>query len=159
MSHQICISYWNHKVCRKATTIRLFSISRTLCQTTGGHFACVCVHPLNDNSVGASNLIAGNQKLARKVTVLFKAILLVLWIPSFPTKNVVHGKNRTFSTRVFSCRFFSSGFSWPFQDLKYSRPKIGVPVSDLSFTGKTMHFNGLISKLMVLLIKEEIIAS
>ena len=50
---------------------------------TGGHFACACVHPLNDNSVGASNLMAGNQKLARKVTVLLKAISLVLWIPYF----------------------------------------------------------------------------
>ena len=46
--------------------------------TTGGHFACACVNPLNDNSVGASNLMAGNRKLARKVTVLLKAISLVL---------------------------------------------------------------------------------
>ena len=45
---------------------------------TGGHFACACVNPLNDNSVGASNLMAGNRKLARKVTVLLKAISLVL---------------------------------------------------------------------------------
>ena len=30
-----------------------------LLQTTGGHFACACVHPLNDNSVVASNLMAG----------------------------------------------------------------------------------------------------
>ena len=26
VSQQICISYWNHKICRKATAIRLFSI-------------------------------------------------------------------------------------------------------------------------------------
>ena len=39
---------------------------------TGGHFACACVNPLNDNSVGASNLMAGNRKLARKVTVLLR---------------------------------------------------------------------------------------
>ena len=45
---------------------------------TGGHFACACVNPLNDNSVGASNLMAGNRKLSRKVTVLLKAISLVL---------------------------------------------------------------------------------
>ena len=45
---------------------------------TGGHFACACMNPLNDNSVGASNLMAGNRKLARKVTVLLKAISLVL---------------------------------------------------------------------------------
>ena len=45
---------------------------------TGGHFACACVNPLNDNSVGASNLMAGNRKLTRKITILLKAILLVL---------------------------------------------------------------------------------
>ena len=45
---------------------------------TRGHFACACVNPLNDNSVVASNLMAGNRKLARKVTVLLKAISLVL---------------------------------------------------------------------------------
>ena len=45
---------------------------------TGGHFACECVNPLNDNSVGASNLMAGNRKLARKVKVLLKAFSLVL---------------------------------------------------------------------------------
>ena len=87
---------------------------------TGGHFECACLHPQSDNSVDASNLMAGNRKLARKVTVLLKAISLVLWIPYFPTKNVIHDKNRTFSTRVFSCRFFSSRFFWPFKDLKYS---------------------------------------
>ena len=53
---------------------------------TGGHFACACVNPLNDNSVGASNLMAGNRKLALKVTTLLKAISLVFWIPYFPTK-------------------------------------------------------------------------
>ena len=31
--------------------------------TTVGCFACACVHPLSDNSVGASDLMAGNQKL------------------------------------------------------------------------------------------------
>ena len=87
---------------------------------TGGHFECACVHLQNDNSVDASNLMAGNRELSRKVTVLLKAISLVLWIPYFPTKNVIHDKNRTFSTRVFSCRFFSSRFFWPFKDLKYS---------------------------------------
>ena len=45
---------------------------------TGGHFACACVNPLNDNSVGASNLMAGNRKLARRIPILLKAISLVL---------------------------------------------------------------------------------
>ena len=31
---------------------------------TGGHFAYACVHSLNDNTVGASNLMAGNRELA-----------------------------------------------------------------------------------------------
>ena len=31
---------------------------------TGGHFVCVCVHQLNENSAVASNLMAGNRKLA-----------------------------------------------------------------------------------------------
>ena len=72
---------------------------------------------------------------------------------TFQKKKVIHDKNRTFSTRVFSCRFFSSRFS--FKDLNDSTSKITVPVADLNFTGKAMHFNGLISTLMVLLIKEE----
>ena len=88
----------------------------TALKWTEGHFACACLHPLNDNSVGASNLMAGNRKLARKVTVLLKAISLVLWMPYFPTRNVLHDKNQAFSTRVSSCRFFSRRFSWPFKD-------------------------------------------
>ena len=31
---------------------------------TGGHFARACVHPLNDNSVGALNLMARSRNLA-----------------------------------------------------------------------------------------------
>ena len=67
------------KATSRQTRRRLFK--RWLCHVlsrTGGHFACACVNPLNDNSVGASNLMAGNRKLARKITVLLKAISLVL---------------------------------------------------------------------------------
>ena len=39
---------------------------------------------------------------SRKVTVLLEAISLVPWISHFPTKNVLHDKNRTFSKRNFS---------------------------------------------------------
>ena len=91
---------------------------------TGGHFACACVNPLNDNSVGASNLMAGNRKLARKITILLKAISLVLWIPYFPTKNIRHDKNRTFSTRVFTRRFFSSRFLGLLKTFKTQRQKV-----------------------------------
>ena len=93
---------------------------------TGGHFACACVNPLNDNSVGASNLMAGNRKLARKITVLFVGALNT--VLSYK-KNIRHDKNRTFSTRVFTRRFFSSRFSWPFKDFQDSTPKRHVPVS------------------------------
>ena len=65
---------------------------------------------------------------SREVTVLLKAILLLFWIPYFPTKNVFYDKNRTFSTQVFSCRFFSNRFCWTFKDFKDSTPKITVPV-------------------------------
>ena len=95
---------------------------------TGGHFACACVNPLNDNSVGASNLMVGNRKLARKVTVLLKSISLLLWIQYFPPKNILRDKSRTCSTRVFTCRLFSITFSWPFKDFQDSAPKRHVSV-------------------------------
>ena len=57
---------------------RVDELDRKQRDPTGGHFACACVNPLNNNSVGASNLTAGNRKLSRKVTVLLKAISLVL---------------------------------------------------------------------------------
>ena len=112
----ISIIYFIFQVLTSAALCQICSLSQALLyrahrlHQTQGHFACACVHPQNDNSVGASNLMAGNRKLARKVTVLLKAISLVLWIPYFPTKNVIHDKNRTFSTRVFSCRFSAVGF-------------------------------------------------
>ena len=98
------------------------------CVTTGGHFAGACVHLLNDNSVGASNLIAGNRKNSRKGTVLLKAIWLVLWLPYFPTKNFSVTKMGRFLRGFFTCRFFSSRFSWPFKDFQDSTPKSHVPV-------------------------------
>ena len=63
------------RLSRNAIGLKTVSLRKT-----GGHSACTCVNPLNDNGVGASksNLMAGNRKLARKVTVLLKAISLVL---------------------------------------------------------------------------------
>ena len=52
----------------------------------------------------------------------------MLWILCFPTKNFLHDKNQTFSTRVFTSRFFSYRFSWPFKDFQDSTPKIHVRV-------------------------------
>ena len=57
--------------------------------------------------------------------------------------------------RGFTGRVFSSRFSWPFKDFQDSTPKESCPCISRIFTGKAMHFNGLISKLVVLLIKEE----
>ena len=116
----IFYNHWNNCFRGKLTVII------KVIQRRGGHFACACVNPLNDKSVGASNLMAGNRKLASKVTVLLKAISLALWIPYFRTKNILHDKNQTFSTRVFTCRFFSSKFSWPFKDFQDSMPKSHV---------------------------------
>ena len=56
--------------------------------------------------------------------------------------------------------FFSSRFSRPFKDFQgfkdFQDAKKSCSCISLIFTGKAMHFYGLISKLAVLLIKEEI---
>ena len=57
-----CKFSWDSKARRK-TSLTIVVLKRG----TGGHFACACVNPLNDNSVGASNLMAGNRKLKRKL--------------------------------------------------------------------------------------------
>ena len=55
---------------RHMTSNGLISLTRLLhhlciniCVFTYLKDACSCVHPLNDNSVGASNVMAGNRKL------------------------------------------------------------------------------------------------
>ena len=95
----------------------------TLVIPTGGHFACECVHPLNDNSVSASNLMGEIENLY-KGTVLLKAISLVLWIPYFPTKNILHEINWTLSTRGFICKFSKVGFFGPLKTFKTQRQKV-----------------------------------
>ena len=95
--------------------------------TTGGHFACACVHPLNDNSVGTSNLMAGNQKLAYRYSP-FKSHFVGALNTVLSCKNILHDKNRMFSMRVFTSRFFSSRCPWPFNDFQDSMPKSHVPV-------------------------------
>ena len=107
-------------------------------RATGGHFAFVFGYPLNDNSVGTSNLIVGNRKLSLSYWVLLKAISLMPWISYFPTKNVLHDKNRRFSKRDFS----AVGFLDLLKTFKTQRQK------SLIFTGKAMYFYGLICKLM-----------
>ena len=114
---------------------------------TGGHFACACVNPLNDNSVDASNLMAGNRKLARKITVLLKAISLVLWIPYFPT---IGRFLRGFSLLDFS----AVGFLGLLKTFKTQRQKV-MFLYKSDFHCKAMHFYGLISELVVLLIRGE----
>ena len=114
---------------------------------TGGHFACACVNPLNNNSVDASNLMAGNRKLARKVAGLLKAISLVLWIPYFPT---IGRFLRGFSLLDFS----AVGFLGLLKTFKTQRQKV-MFLYKSDFHCKAMHFYGLISELVVLLIREE----
>ena len=95
----------------------------SLTSLTGGHFACSCVHPLNDSSVGASNLMAGNRKLVRKVTVFLKAISLVLWIP-FLQKIFSMTKIERF-LRGFSLVDFSAvGFLGLLKTFKTQRQKV-----------------------------------
>ena len=69
------------------------------CVTTGGHFAGACVHLLNDNSVGASNLIAGNRKNSRYGS--FKSHLVGALITVLSYKKFLRDENGTLSTRVF----------------------------------------------------------
>ena len=59
-----------------------------------------------------------------KGTVLLKAISLVLWIPYFPTKNILHEKKRTLSTRGFICKFSKVGFFGPLKTFKTQRQKV-----------------------------------
>ena len=70
------------------------------------------MQPLNNNSVGASNLMVGNRTL----------------LTYFPTKNILHDKNRTFSTWVSVVDFSAVGFLALLQTLKTQRQKNHVPV-------------------------------
>ena len=77
----ISLAHWHVKLSIAAQLPMVLSFRwEQTCELgiTGGHFACACVNPLNNNSVDASNLMAGNRKLARKVAGLLKAISLVL---------------------------------------------------------------------------------
>ena len=71
------------------------------CVTTGGHFAGACVHLLNDNSVGASNLIAGNRKKLAWRYRSFKNHLVGALITVLSYKKFLRDENGTLSTRVF----------------------------------------------------------
>ena len=75
-----------------------------------------------------------------------KTRVKLLWIPYFPTKNVLNDKNRTFSKLDFS----AVGFLDLLKTLKTQRQNHCSCII-LIFTGKAMHFYGLISKLTVLL--------
>ena len=84
---------------------------------------------------------------SREVKVLLEAISLVLWISHFPTKNVLHDKNRTFSKRDFS----AVGFRDFLKTLKTQRQKSLFLYKSARFSlTKQCIFYGLISKLMVL---------
>ena len=98
---------------------------------------------------------------SRKVTVHLKSHFFgaLNTLKYFPTKNVLHDRIRTVSTQVFSCRFFSSRFFSSFVNCKNSIPKATVYWIRLIFSGKAIHFYGLISKLMVTLVKEEMYRS
>ena len=75
--------------------------------------------------VGAHQIWRREIENSRKVTFLLKAISLVLWIPYFPTKNGLHDKNWTFSTRfsVVDSSWLAVGFLDLFKTLKTQRQK------------------------------------
>ena len=87
----------------------------------------------------------------------FFSCVFLKWSAMVPggLKNVLHYKNWTFSTQVFSCRFFSSRFSWPFKDFKDSTPKITFPAYKSDFHWQSNAFLWFDFKTHGLLIKEE----
>ena len=135
-----------------------FKPRKKLNHKTGGHFACAWVHPLNNIEL-AHQIWWREIEKSRKVTILLKAILLVLWIPYFPTKDVLHDKNRTFLRGFSVVDFLAVVFLEILEALKRLKAKNRCSCINLIFTGKAMRFYGLISKLMVLLIKEELYRS
>ena len=91
-------------------------------ERTGGHFACSCVHPLNDNS-WAHQIWWRQIGNSRKVSVLLKAISSVLWIPTFLQKMFSMTKIGRF-LRGFSVVDFSVvGFRDLLKTLKTQRQK------------------------------------
>lgn len=70
---------------------------------TGGQFACACVYPLNNSSVVASHLMAGNWKIAYSYSTFLKPILWCFNYCTFLQRNFL--------------QFFISSFSRPFKDL------------------------------------------
>ena len=123
---------------------------------TGGHFACACVNPLNDNSVDALNLMAGNRKLARKVTVLLQAISLELWLPYFPTKIFSMTKIERFLRGFSLVEFSVVGFLGLLKTFKTQRQKV-MFLYKSDFHWQSSAFLWFDFQLMVLLIGEEML--
>ena len=92
--------------------------------------------------------MAGNKKTRAKLQSFWMPFRWCFEYRTFPQKCSPWHKSDVFYA-VFSCRFFSSRFSWPFKD---STLRI-LFTSD--FHWQSNNFYGLISKLMLLLIKEE----
>ena len=63
-----CFKHLN--MCMVPPKNRFLTLRVALVCGTGGQFACACVHPLNNNSVGASNLMAWNCN-SQKITATF----------------------------------------------------------------------------------------
>ena len=61
------------------------------------------------------------REIENSRTVLLEAISLVLWIPYFPKKNILHDKNLTFS--ISTRRFSAVGFLGLFKTFKTQRQK------------------------------------
>ena len=83
----------------------------------------VRMRAFNGNTVGASNLMAGNRELAWSYSPFKSNFVGALNTVLSYKKCSPWQKIERFLHRVLSCRFFSSWFSWPFKDFKESTPK------------------------------------
>ena len=119
---------------------------------TGKQFACACVHPLNRNSVGASNLIAGKWTSAKLKFSEKPFRWCFKWCSLLQTRFSMANIGR-FLRRFSNYRFFGSRFSWLCKDFQDSTPKITVTAYVWYFQGHA--FLWFDFQFMVLLIKEE----
>ena len=124
--HLVALCYWDVSVRHDVSLFRIsdwLSTKKTLLGDFNSQKSSFLVFSRWATIASAHQIWWQEIERSRKVTVLLKGILLVLWIPYFPAKNVLRDKNETFSTGIFSCRFSSSRFSWPFKNFKESTPK------------------------------------
>ena len=94
---------------------------------TGGHFVCACVRPLSDNSVGESNLMAGNRKPGVKLQSFRKPFRWCFKFCTFLQKVFSMTKIGRFLRRFSVVDFLAAyRFCWLFKDFIDPTPKSTV---------------------------------